>query len=138
MEINLLPYIEALDHNVESEWLIDELYREIKNRIESPIFQLPISDIVFEMYNRLYRERSLSMSKQWWVTNYSLYKSIRYDIEHIIVEPKLSSLERQSNINLIDSILFYIKLMMLQISLQAQQRAKNSTTASVTIATIDG
>ena len=78
------------------------------------------------------------MSKQWWVTNYSLYKSIRYDIEHIIVEPKLSSLERQSNINLIDSILFNIKLMMLQISLQAQQRAKNSTTASVTIATIDG
>ena len=138
MEINLLPYIEAQDHNVESEWLIDELYREIKNRIESPIFQLPISDIVFEMYNRLYRERSLSMSKQWWVNNHSFYKSIRYDIEHIIVEPKLSSLERQSNINLIDSILFYIKLMMLQISLQVQQRAQNSTTTSVNIATIDG
>ena len=101
MEINLLPYIEALDHNVESEWLIDELYREIKNRIESPIFKLPICDIVFEMYNRLYRERSLSMSKQSWVNNYSFCKSIRYDIEHKLVEPKLCGLERQSNINLL-------------------------------------
>ena len=54
MELNLVPYIDALDHNTESEWLIDELYREIKYRIESPIFQLPICDIVFEMYKRLY------------------------------------------------------------------------------------
>ena len=130
MELNLVPYIAALDHNTESEWLIDELYREIKYRIESQIFQLPICDIVFEMYKRLYRERSLSMSKPWWASNFSFYKTIRYDIEHGLVEPKLNGIERQSNINLIDSILFYIKLMMLQLSLQAQQRTENSATSN--------
>ena len=130
MELNLVPYIDALDHNTESEWLIGELYREIKYRIESPIVQLPICDIVFEMYKRLYRERSLSMSKPWWANSLSLYKTIWYDIEHGLKEPKQNGIERQSNINLIDSILFYIKLMMLQLSLQAQQRAENSATSN--------
>ena len=78
------------------------------------------------MYCRLYRERALSVSKLWWQNNFILYKTIRSEIENGLIEPELTRIQRQSNINLIDSILFYIKLMMLQISLRTEQRNQSA------------
>ena len=121
MDQNLISHIESLDHTAESEELLDNIYQIIRSRIEDPAFDQQICDIVFEMYCRLCRERSLSDSCLWWESNFSLYKSIRQDIVHKRIETELSDLERISNLYLIDSILFYIKLMTLQLRLKDQR-----------------
>ena len=121
MDQNLISHIESLDRTEESEELLDNIYQIIRSRIEDPAFDQQICDIVFEMYCRLCRERSLSDSCLWWESNFSLYKSIRQDIVHKRIETELSDLERISNLYLIDSILFYIKLMTLQLRLKDQR-----------------
>ena len=126
MEQDLIPHIESLDHSPESETLLDNIYRVIRSRIKDPAFDQEICDIVFEMYCRLCRERSLSDSCLWWERNFSLYKVIRQDIANHKIERDLSDMERLSNLHLIDTILFYCKLMILQLRLRYQQPTENN------------
>ena len=126
MDQNLISHIESLDHTPESDELLDNIYQIIKSRIEDPTFDQQICDIVFEMYCRLCRERSLSDSCLWWESNFSLYKNIRQDIADRRIETELNDLERLSNLHLIDSILFYIKLMTLQLRLKDQRSTNDN------------
>ena len=125
MELDLLPYIESLDDTPNSERLLDSIYLIIKSRIENPHFDQEVCDTVFQMYNRLCREQRLSESYAWWNQNFSLYKNIRYSLECKLIEPALTDIERMSNLHLIDSILFYIKLMCLQLQIHSRNRAKD-------------
>ena len=117
MNIDLLPYIESLDHTPNSERLLDNIYLIIKSRIENPIYDQEVCDTVFQMYNRLCKYNRLSESCVWWERNFSRYKNIKYCLEFNLIEPDLTEIERVSNLHLIDSILFYIKLMSLQLRL---------------------
>ena len=113
-----MSYIELLDHNEESELLMEEIFRVVKDRIEDPIYDQEVSDIVYDMYYRLCREQNLCESPRWWQQNFWMYKIIREEIENRNIETSLTDIERQSNLHLIDSILFYIKLMILQLNLR--------------------
>ena len=115
MESDLVPYIESLDHSPESEKLLEDIYLIIKGRVENPVYDNEICDTVFQMYQRLCREKGLCGSYTWWKRNFSMYKWIRQSIETRSIEPGLSDDERTSNLYLIDSILFYIKLMSLHV-----------------------
>ena len=125
MELDLLPYIESLDDTPNSERLLDSIYPIIKSRIENPHFDQEVCDKVFQMYNRLCREQRLSESYAWWNQNFSLYKNIRYSLECKLIEPALTDIERMSNLHLIDSILFYIKLMCLQLQIHSRNHTED-------------
>ena len=126
MEPDLLPYIESLDHDPESERILENIYIVIKRRIEDPIYDNEICDTVFQMYQRLCRERGLSESYTWWTRSFSMYKWIRQSIANRSIEPELSEAERTSNLYLVDSILFYIKLMSLHIRALSRRNAVNN------------
>ena len=117
MDIDLIPYIECLDHTPNSDRLLDSIYLIIRNRIENPIYNQEVCDTVFLMYYRLRKNDGLSESYVWWDKNFLLYKDIKYSIECRLIEPDLTEIERMSNLHLIDSILFYVKLMCLQLRL---------------------
>lgn len=62
MEPDLLPFIENLDQDPDSERVLENIYTVVKRRIEDPVYDSEICDTVFQMYYRLCRERGLSGS----------------------------------------------------------------------------
>ena len=114
MENHIPTLIENIDSTKESDELIINIYEDIKQKLHEPDATLEICDELYESYCDLCSLESKNASVDEWWDLYFDFKCLRYFIESGNIEHNLEPRRRIANINLIDGILFYMKLTMVR------------------------
>ena len=110
MEYDLPTLIEKIDSTSESDELITNIYEIIKQKLHGADAELEICDEVFKSYCDLCSLENKDASVDEWWDLYFDFKCLRYFIEGRNIERNLGVRRRNAKINLIDGILFYMKL----------------------------
>ena len=114
MEHDLPALIEKIDSTPESEELIMTIYETINQRLHEPGAQLGICDELFESYCDLCSLESRNTSADEWWDLYFDFKCLRYCIQDGTAGRNLVAQRRTANINLIDGIVFYMRLILIR------------------------
>ena len=116
MEDDLPRYIELIDSSSDSEELILDIYEIVKEWLLNPYWYYHVCDTVLEKYGVLCTLETRLATAEAWQELYNDFKSLKAAIQNGSVERSLNSSQRRANQQLIDSILFYIRLFIVALS----------------------
>ena len=110
MEQNLAEYIDRIDATDDSDELIMYIYDVVKSKLRDPRAQNEICDELFDLYCKLCSLEERTTSVEEWLDLYNDIRDLSSAIQNHVIAADLGNHRRAANLDLIDGILFYIKL----------------------------
>ena len=117
---NLIEAIDKIDSTSESNDLVIEIYYIVKEKLQNPDPHLEICDELFELYRDLRTLEKQSAPIEDWLDLYSDIKSLGNAIRHRIVGDNMGDRRKDANLDLLNGILFYMKLIIVKPKEQLQ------------------
>ena len=114
MELNLPAYIDRIDSTEESHELIIDIYNILRHKLISPAAHREVCEELFDYYSDLCSLERRAAHEQEWVKLYCDVRNLGRAIRDRAIGTNLGRLRRTANLNLIDGILFYIKLIIVR------------------------
>ena len=114
MEQNLAIYIDRIDSTEDSNDLIIDIYDIIKDKPISPAAHQEICNELFEHYNSLCSLEARAAPVEEWRELYYNFRDLRRAVRDNTISVRLGNLRRTANLDIIDGILFYMKLVIVR------------------------
>ena len=110
MEENLPYYIELIDSTPQSHNLIIRIYNIVRIWIRSLDWHQEVCESLLRKYRDLYELEIRYTTENEWRQQYYDFKALKEAIRNRTIEQDLNDQQRRANQQLIDSLLFYIHL----------------------------
>ena len=110
MEQNLAEYIDRIDATDDSDELIIYIYEIVRSKLRDPRAQNEICDELFHLYCKLCSLEERVTPVEEWLDLYSDIRDLGTAIQNHVIGADLDNHRRTANLDLIDGILFFMKL----------------------------
>ena len=114
MELNLVEYIDRIDSTSESDDLVMEIYYIVKDKLQGADPQHEICNELWDLYQDLRSLEKRLAPIEDWLELYSDIKSLGNAIRNRIIGENMHEQRKQTNLNLLNGMLFYMKLIIVK------------------------